>query len=121
MMRQGEEGPGRGRGWRRMGWGGGWRARLRRRGGGEGAGAAPAASWVGLSLNDLRPGAQGRVWRLHGQGAIRQRLLDLGLLPGTEVTVMRSAPLDDPIEIRVGDAFLTLRRSEAMMIEMCHA
>lgn len=107
--------------WSRMGWGGGWRHRRRQRGSaGDGGGHCGGEPWIGLSLNDLQPGTSARVWRLHGQGGIRQRLLDLGLLPGVDVMVVRSAPLDDPIEIRIGDAFLSLRRAEAMMIEMRH-
>ncbi len=123
-MRGTEGGGGFGRWWGRMGLGG-WGGRRNRHRGGAGAGAEMAgpgagAAWAGFSLNDLGPGAGGRVWRLHGGGAIRQRLLDLGLLPGAEILVIRSAPLFDPIEIKVGDAFLTLRRAEAMLIEMRH-
>jgi ferrous iron transport protein A len=70
------------------------------------------------NLNDVTPGVSCRVKRLWGQGAIRRRLLDMGIVPGAEVTVIRSAPLRDPIEIRIGDSFVTVRRTEAMGIEV---
>jgi ferrous iron transport protein A len=68
------------------------------------------------TLDDLAPGARFRVRCLKGGGGIRQRLLDAGILPGTEATVLRMAPLADPIEIRIGDTFVTLRRREAAMV-----
>ncbi|WP_210164889.1 FeoA family protein [Afifella pfennigii] len=95
-------------GWGRGGWGrGGWG-----RDGGPGKGVCAHC------LNDLAPGMTCRIARLHGCGAIRQRLIDLGLVYGTEVTLIRAAPLNDPIAIRVGDAVLTVRRAEAATIEV---
>lgn len=118
---RGNAGAGRfGRIWGGLGFEGWGRGRHRHRHRHRGGGGAGGCAWAGPSLNDLGPGAGGRVWRLHGDGAIRQRLLDLGLLPGAEIVVVRSAPLLDPIEIKVGSAFLTLRRAEAMTIEMRH-
>lgn len=70
------------------------------------------------NLNDVVPGVCCRVKRLWGRGAVRQRLLDMGIVPGAEVTVIRSAPLRDPIEIRIGDSFVTVRRTEARGIEV---
>ncbi|MDQ2083133.1 FeoA family protein [Xanthobacteraceae bacterium Astr-EGSB] len=70
------------------------------------------------SLDDLRPGETGRVVTLHGGGAVRRRLLDMGIVPGAEVEVVRNAPLRDPIEIRVGNSFIVLRRGEAARIEI---
>lgn len=69
-------------------------------------------------LNEARFGARCRIKRLHGQGAIRQRLLDLGIVPNVEITVVRSAPLNDPIELCIGDAFVSIRRTEATHIEV---
>lgn len=69
-------------------------------------------------LDEARFGARCRIKRLHGQGAIRQRLLDLGIVPNVEIMVVRSAPLNDPIELRIGDAFVTVRRTEARHIEV---
>ena len=70
------------------------------------------------SLNDMAPGTTCRIKRLLGQGAIRQRLLDMGFVPGAEVAVIRSAPLRDPIEVRIGGSFVTVRREEAARIEV---
>ncbi|ARE40630.1 hypothetical protein RGUI_2489 [Rhodovulum sp. P5] len=75
----------------------------------------------GGSLNDCAPGTTCRIRRLMGCGAVRQRLLDLGIRPYREVTVLRAAPLRDPIELRVGDSFIVLRRHEAAQIEVDYA
>jgi len=70
----------------------------------------------GTSLNDLRPGEACRVTGIEGDGPVRRRLLDMGVTPGRAVEVVRSAPLRDPIEIRVGETFMTLRRREASRV-----
>jgi len=70
------------------------------------------------SLNDIANNTSCRIRRLHTKGAIRQRLLDLGLVPGVAVTMIRCAPLADPLEVRIGDSFITLRRAEAAQIEV---
>ncbi|MBZ4021764.1 hypothetical protein CKO11_04730 [Rhodobacter sp. TJ_12] len=72
------------------------------------------------TLCDAPPGTTCRILRLHGAGAIRRRLLDLGLRPDRDVVVLRSAPLFDPLELRVGDSFIVLRRREAAQIEVEH-
>ena len=64
-------------------------------------------------LSALRPGDQATIGRLNGSGPIRRRLLELGLTPGTPVTLVRLAPLLDPMEIRVRGYQLCVRRSEA--------
>ncbi len=66
-----------------------------------------------MGLNKLKPGAQGRVMQVNATGAIRQRLLDMGLLPGVVVRVERSAPGGDPVWIQVQGAQLALRKKEA--------
>ncbi|MGC9420033.1 MAG: FeoA family protein [Rhodovulum sp.] len=92
-----------------------------RRGHGRGHGDAMCAACpVGCSLNEAAPGTTCRVLRLMGCGPVRQRLLDLGIRPFREVTVVRNAPLNDPIELRVGDSFIVLRRREAAQIEVEH-
>jgi ferrous iron transport protein A len=53
-----------------------------------------------------------------GCGPVRQRLLDLGIRPCREVTVVRAAPLLDPIELKVGDSYIVLRRQEAAQVEV---
>ena len=64
-------------------------------------------------LSDLKKGNRGKVVRVTGQGKITRRLMDMGLVAGSEVEVKRVAPLGDPIEIRIKDYNLTLRKQEA--------
>ncbi|GAA0311141.1 FeoA family protein [Rhodovulum strictum] len=96
----------------RNGWGRGGRGT----GGGQADGCR--ACWDGCSLDALAPGTTCRIRRLMGCGPVRQRLLDLGIRPEREVTVVRAAPLLDPIELRVGDSFIVIRRREAAQIEV---
>lgn len=65
------------------------------------------------TLAALRPGESARIASLAGDPAATRRLLDLGLIRGTPVRVIRVAPLGDPIELRVRGFMLTLRRAEA--------
>jgi ferrous iron transport protein A len=69
-------------------------------------------------LSDLRPGQRGRVVSLQGDAALVQRLMELGVLEGDEIEVVAFAPFGDPIEIRLGDTCLSLRRQEAMGIDI---
>jgi ferrous iron transport protein A len=71
-----------------------------------------------LRLTDLRPGETAEVVAVSGDDAIGRRLLDLGLLPGTPVTVMRRAPLGDPVVYELRGYRLCLRRSEAARISV---
>ncbi|GGN01487.1 hypothetical protein GCM10007092_14520 [Thermus composti] len=64
-------------------------------------------------LAQLSPGSRARVLRVPPE---RRRLMALGLRPGTLVEVLLHAPLGDPLEVRVGEAFLLLRREEAQAI-----
>ena len=64
-------------------------------------------------LADLAPGERGRVTALAGDADALRRLMDLGLIRGTTVEVVRRAPLGDPIEVKLRGFMLTLRRSEA--------
>lgn len=66
-----------------------------------------------LKLSDLRPGAKARVCGYSQQSTYSAQLSNLGLIPGTEFTVVRVAPLGDPIEIRFRGYSLALRPSEA--------
>ena len=70
------------------------------------------------TLADLKPGEKGRVVRIGGDGLVMQRLMSMGLLEDTEVEVVRRAPAGDPIEIRVMDYALSLRRDEARAVEV---
>jgi ferrous iron transport protein A len=71
-----------------------------------------------LSLAEFRPGERGRVVAVHGEGALVQRLLEMGVLDGEVVEVIALAPLGDPIEVRLGDSRLSLRRAEAARVEV---
>ena len=70
------------------------------------------------SLDQLRPGQRGRVVALAGGDALVQRLLEMGLFEGEEVEVIGFAPLGDPMEVRLGDYRLSLRRSEAARVQV---
>lgn len=71
-----------------------------------------------MTLDELKPGEKGRITAVGGEGELRLRLLDMGLIPRTEVTLMKVAPMGDPIEIRVRGYELTLRVSDAKNIEV---
>ena len=88
--------------------------RHRRRGFSRGS-CSPHAPGA-LTLSDVLPGTACTIRRLHGHGPARQRLIDLGFQPGRAVKVLRNAPLNDPIEVQLGDTFIALRRREAMHI-----
>lgn len=66
-----------------------------------------------MSVYELKPGQQGKVTQVNAQGAIRQRLLDMGILPDASVEVERVAPAGEPIWIKLHGAQLALRRREA--------
>ncbi len=68
------------------------------------------------TLDRLEPGQRGRVLRLSGDGAVRRRIMDMGVTPGAEIEVERLAPLGDPIEIEVRGYHLSLRKREAAQI-----
>lgn len=63
-------------------------------------------------LSELKPGEGGVITRLDGTGALRRRLLDMGLVRGTEITVVRRAPLGDPVEFLLKGYNLSLRKKE---------
>nr|WP_321445980.1 FeoA family protein [uncultured Cohaesibacter sp.] len=71
-----------------------------------------------MTLNDTLPGTRVRIRKHNAVGAVRQRLLDLGLMPNSRVEVVRVAPLNDPIELRLDATDITLRRREAATIEV---
>jgi DtxR family Mn-dependent transcriptional regulator len=71
-----------------------------------------------MSIADLRPGQRGRVRQIEGQGAIRQRLLDMGLMPDAEVELARIAPAGDPLWIKLQGFELALRRTEAQAVRV---
>lgn len=69
-------------------------------------------------LNELRKGEKGRIVKISGKGDVRRRLLDMGLVPGSDVEMQRVAPLGDPIEIKIKGYNLSLRKEEAASIEV---
>ena len=74
-----------------------------------------------MKLNALKPGQSGRITAVGGEGALRQHFLDMGVIPGAEVTVMKLAPLGDPMELRIHGYELTLRLADAEKIEITPA
>jgi len=71
-----------------------------------------------MNLAELEIGKSAIITAVGGDGALRCRLLDMGLIPKTEVTLQKAAPMDDPIEIHIRGYELTLRREEAEKIEV---
>lgn len=71
-----------------------------------------------MQLTDLPFGMSARVVRVSGDSAITRRLLEMGVIPGIELTVVRTAPFGDPLEIRVRGYSLAMRRNEAASIEV---
>ena len=69
-----------------------------------------------MKLNSLHPGQSARITEVGGEGALRQHFLDMGMIPGAEVTVIKLAPLGDPMELRIHGYELTLRLAEAEQI-----
>jgi ferrous iron transport protein A len=71
-----------------------------------------------IRLNQVKVGRSVRVVRVHGEGALRQRILDMGLTKNAEVKVLKMAPFGDPIEMTVRGFELSLRKAEAACIEV---
>ena len=69
-----------------------------------------------MSIAEMKPGQTGRVRQIEGKGAIRQRLLDMGILPDVTLVMQRKAPTGDPVWIKVAGFEMALRRSEAYMV-----
>ena len=70
------------------------------------------------TLKQVKVGETVRVVKLHGEGATKRRIMDMGLTKGTEVYVRKVAPLGDPIELTVRGYELSLRKADADMIEI---
>lgn len=69
-----------------------------------------------MKLNELKAGESALVTDVGGEGALRQHFLDMGIIPGTEITLMKFAPMGDPMELRVRGYELTLRMADAAQI-----
>ena len=70
------------------------------------------------TLRDVSIGQTVKVVKLHGDGAVKRRIMDMGLTKGTEVFVRKVAPLGDPVELTVRGYELSLRKADAEMIEV---
>ncbi|MBQ6563568.1 MAG: ferrous iron transport protein A [Clostridiales bacterium] len=70
------------------------------------------------TLRDIQIGETAKVVRIHGEGAIKRRIMDMGITKGIEVYVRKVAPLGDPIEITIRGYELSLRKADAESIEV---
>ncbi len=71
-----------------------------------------------FTLDKLSPGREAVITQVGGEGSLRLRLLDMGIIPKTKVTVRKVAPMGDPIEIHIRDYELTLRLEDAVKISV---
>jgi ferrous iron transport protein A len=71
-----------------------------------------------VSLDALEAGRHARVTAVRGSGAVARRLMEMGVVPGAPVRVIKAAPLGDPLEVRVRSYHLALRRSEAQTVSV---
>ena len=70
------------------------------------------------TLREVPVGSTVKVVKLHGEGAVKRRIMDLGITRGTQVYVRKVAPLGDPIEVTVRNYELSIRKADAEMIEI---
>ena len=70
------------------------------------------------NLREVKVGSTCTVKKIHGEGAVKRRIMDMGLTKGVEVTVRKVAPIGDPIEITVRGYELSIRKSEAELVEV---
>ncbi|MBR2152564.1 MAG: ferrous iron transport protein A [Clostridia bacterium] len=70
------------------------------------------------TLKDVKIGKKVKVVKLHGEGAIKRRIMDMGLTKGVEIYVRKVAPLGDPIELNLRGYELSLRKEDAEMVEV---
>ena len=69
-----------------------------------------------VPLSELKPKERGTIVKVGGGGPVHRRILDMGVVPGTEVEVVRVAPLGDPVELLIRGYHLSLRKEEAREI-----
>ncbi len=70
------------------------------------------------TLRDIPVGSTARVKRLHGEGALKRRIMDMGITKGSEIYIRKVAPLGDPVEVTIRGYELSLRKDDADCIEM---
>ena len=71
-----------------------------------------------MTMRDLKPGQSARILAVGGEGALRQHFLDMGVIPGADVTLVKLAPMGDPMELQIHGYELTLRLEDAAKIEV---
>ena len=71
-----------------------------------------------MTLRDVKIGETCIVKRIHGEGALKRRIMDMGITKGFEIYVRKVAPLGDPIEVTVRDYELSIRKGDAELIEV---
>lgn len=69
-------------------------------------------------LSDFLIGETGQIKKVEGEGKVRRRLFDMGVTPGANVTLVKKAPLGDPIEVTIRGYELTLRKDEAILVTL---
>ncbi len=70
------------------------------------------------TLRDVPVGSTVKVKKLHGEGPVKRRIMDMGITKGVEIFVRKVAPLGDPMELNIRDYELSVRKSDAEMIEV---
>ena len=70
------------------------------------------------TLNQLEPGQRATIIKVGGEGPVRRRILDMGVVSGADIEVVRVAPLGDPVEFRIKGYNLSLRKSEAQNVQV---
>lgn len=70
------------------------------------------------TLKDAKVGSTVKVVKLHGEGAVKRRIMDMGITRGVEVYIRKVAPLGDPVEVQVRGYELSLRKADTEMIEV---
>lgn len=70
------------------------------------------------TLKDIRIGHTAKVIKVHGEGPVRRRIMDMGITKGVQIYIRKVAPLGDPIELNVRGYALSLRKADAEMIEV---
>ena len=70
------------------------------------------------TLKTIKPGDTARVVKVHGEGAVKRRIMEMGITKGASIAVRKTAPLGDPIEITVRGYELSIRKADAELIEV---
>ena len=73
---------------------------------------------MNMTLKEVKPGATVKVVKISGEGAVKRRIMEMGLTKGIEVFVRKVAPLGDPVEVTVRDYELSLRKADAELVEV---